>query len=190
MPFWQQQLKKEFSLAQVILERGLRLPPDPASNATSQDTGQRHAHTRDPQQKHAQPMANGDTGRWTVPGDALAPLGRSPPPKPGEWNVHRDALAHLRRSPLLPGTPAQLHRVVPMTGPEFQPPGPCPEHELGTYGRRGSDRKKDLFHSRHWSHFLCLNFLLWPNSRLRNHNQGGLWSSPKAENQPSITLSI
>ena len=50
--------------------------------------------------------------------------------------------------------------------------------------------KKDLFYSRHWSHFLSLNFLLWPNSRLRNHNQGGLWSSPKAKNQPSVTLSI
>ena len=34
------------------------------------------------------------------------------------------------------------------------------------------------------------NFLLWPNLRLRTHNQGGLWSSPKAKNQPSITLSI
>ena len=39
MPFWQQQLREEISLAQVIPERGLRLPPDPASNATSQDTG-------------------------------------------------------------------------------------------------------------------------------------------------------
>ena len=51
-------------------------------------------------------------------------------------------------------------------------------------------RKKDLFYSKHWSHFLSLNFLLWPNSRLRTHNQGHLWSSPKAKNQPSITLSI
>ena len=34
------------------------------------------------------------------------------------------------------------------------------------------------------------NFLLWPNLRLRTHNQGGLWSSPKAKNQPSITLSV
>ena len=50
--------------------------------------------------------------------------------------------------------------------------------------------KKDLFYSRHRSHFLSLNFLLWPNSRLRTHNQGGLWNSPKAKNQPSITLSI
>ena len=85
MPFWQQQLKEEISLAQVIPERGLRLLPDPASNATSQDTGERHAQTHGPQQKHAQPMANGITGRWK----------RSPPPRPREWNVHRDTLAHL-----------------------------------------------------------------------------------------------
>ena len=50
--------------------------------------------------------------------------------------------------------------------------------------------KTDLFYSRHWSHFLSLNFLFWPNSRLRAHNQGGLWSCPKAKNQPSSTLSI
>ena len=80
--------------------------------------------------------------------------------------------------------------VVPVTGPGFQPPSPCPEHELGTWGRRGRGQEKDLLYSRHWSHFLSLNFLLWPNSRLRTHNQGGLWSSPKAKNQPSITLSI
>ena len=34
---------------------------------------------------------------------------------------------------------------------------------------------------------LSLNFLLGPNSRLRTHNQGGLWSFLKAKNQPSIT---
>ena len=98
MPFWWQQLRDEISLAQVILERGLRPPPpDPASNATGQDIGQ----------NHAQPVANGDTGRWTVSMDALAPLGRSPPPRPGEWNVHSDTLVPLGRSPLLPRTPAQ-----------------------------------------------------------------------------------
>ena len=84
MPFWQQQLRKEISLAQVIPERDLRFPPDPASDATNQDTGQSHAQTRRPPQKHAQPVASGDTVRWTVPRDALAPLGRTPPPRPGE----------------------------------------------------------------------------------------------------------
>ena len=79
MLFWRQQLREEISLAQVIPERGLRPhPPDPVSNATSQDTWQRHAQTRALPQKHAQPVASGDTGRWTVPRDALAPLGRSP----------------------------------------------------------------------------------------------------------------
>ena len=81
--------------------------PGPASDATSQDAGQRHAPTRGPPQKHAQPVASGDTGRWTVPRDTLAPLGRSPPPRPGEWTVHRDALMPLGKSPLLPRTPAQ-----------------------------------------------------------------------------------
>ena len=63
---------------------GLKIPWDPASDATSQDTGQRHAQTRGPPQKHAQPVVNGDTGRWTVPRDALTPLGKSPLTRPGE----------------------------------------------------------------------------------------------------------
>ena len=54
-------------------------------------------------------------------------------------------------------------RVVPMTGPRFQSPSLCPRHELGTSGRQGSGRKKDLLYSRHWSCFLSLNFLLWSN---------------------------
>ena len=67
-------------------------PPAPASDAASQDTGQRHAQTRGPPQKHAQPVAIEDTGRWTVSRDSLLPLERSSPPIPGECNVHRDAL--------------------------------------------------------------------------------------------------
>ena len=46
-------------------------------------------------------------------------------------------------------------------------------------------RKKDLLYNRHWSHFLLTSY-----SRLRTHNQGCLWSSPKAKKQPSINLSI
>ena len=60
--------------------------------------------------------------RWTVSRDVLAPLGRSPPPRPREWNVHRDALAPLGKSPLLPEPQPNPMRVVPMTGPGFQPP--------------------------------------------------------------------
>ena len=48
---------------------GLKIPRDPASNATSQDIGQRHARTHGPPQKHAQSVVNGDTGRWTVSRD-------------------------------------------------------------------------------------------------------------------------
>ena len=106
--------------------------PDSASDATSQDAGQRHAPTRSPSQKHAQPVANGDTGRWTVPRDALAPLGRSSPPRPGEWNVHRDALAPLGKPPLLPRTLAQPYKSGSNDGAQFQSPGPCPKHELRT----------------------------------------------------------
>ena len=125
MPFWWQQLREEIRLAQVIPEWGLRTAPsDPASDATSQDTGQRHAQTRGPPQKHAQPVASGDTGRCTVPRDTLAPLGRSPPPRPGEWNVHRDTLAPLGKSPLLPRTPAQPYESCSNDGARVPAPWP------------------------------------------------------------------
>ena len=107
-------------------------PPDTASNATGQDTGQRHAQTRGPPQKHAQPVASGDTGRWTVPRGALMPLEWSPPPRPGEWNAHRDALVPLGKPPLLPRTPAQHYKSCSNDGAWVPTPSPCPEHELGT----------------------------------------------------------
>ena len=123
MPFWQQQLRKEISLAQVIPEQGLRLPLDPVSNASSQDTGQRHAQTRSPPQKHAQPVATGDTGRWTVPRDALAPLGRSPPPRPGEWNVHRERPGASEEIPISPqNLSPTLQELFQWRGPGSSPP--------------------------------------------------------------------
>ena len=76
MPFWQQQLKKEISLAQVIPERGLRLLLDPASDATNQDTGQRHAQTRRPPTKAC--LTCGQSGHWKMD----CPQGR--PGTPGE----------------------------------------------------------------------------------------------------------
>ena len=122
MPFWWQQLREEISPAQVIPDWGLSSPLDPASIATSQDIGQRHAQTHDPPQKCVQSVVNGDTGRWTVPRDALAPLGRSPRPRPGKWNVHRDTLVPLGRSPLLPRTPAQPYESCSNDRTRFQPP--------------------------------------------------------------------
>ena len=74
--------------------------------------------------KAAQPVANGDTERWTLPRDALACLGRSPPPRPGEWNVHRDALAPLGKSPLLPRTPAQPYESCSNDGARVPAPWP------------------------------------------------------------------
>ena len=110
MPFWRQQLREEISPAQVIPDWDLRPPPspspDPASFATNQDTGQRYAQTRSPPQKHARPVASGDTG---------------------VWNVYRDALALLRRSPLLPKTPAQHCESLFNNGAQVPGPQPVPQ---------------------------------------------------------------
>ena len=124
MPFWQQQSREEISLAQVS-QNGVKMPP--GTLLLMQPVGtlvKGMPKPTAPQQKHAQPVASGDTGRWTVPRDALAPLGRSPPPRPGEWNVHRDALAPLGKSPLLPRTPAQPYESCSNKGARVPAPRP------------------------------------------------------------------
>ena len=132
MPFWQQQLRDEIQPSTSHHRPELKIPPpDLASDATSWDTRQRHAQTHSPPQKHARPVANGDTGRWIVPRDTLVPLGRSLTPRLGGWNVHRDTLVPLGRFPHLPDSQPNPMRVVPMMGPGFQPPGPCRRHEFG-----------------------------------------------------------
>ena len=80
MPFWRQKLREEISLIQVIPDQGLIPPtpiPDPASDATSWDTGQRHSQTHGPPQKGTQPMVNGGHWKMNCPVN-LVPLGRSP----------------------------------------------------------------------------------------------------------------
>ena len=75
-----------------------------------QDTGQRHAHTRGPPKSmpNLWPMGTLEDGLST--GTAWCLWGNP----------------HFSSEP-------QPHptRVVPMMGPRFQPPGPCPKHELG-----------------------------------------------------------
>ena len=135
MSFWQQQLREEISLAQVIPEWGLNRPP---------------AHAPDPASK-------AESGHWAK----ACPNSRSPQKQPNLWPMGtlKDGLSpgtpwHAWGGPHLPdlesgmstGTPWRLWgnphfspepqpnptRVVPMMGPGFQPPGPCPKHELGT----------------------------------------------------------
>ena len=130
---------------------GLKTPPptptpslDPVSNATSQATWKRHAQARSPPQKYVQPVASGDAGRWAVPRNALAPLGRSPPPRL-ESGTSTGTPWHLWGDPhFSPELHPSSMRVVPMMGLGFQPPSPCPKHKLGTLGRRGSARKSPL----------------------------------------------
>ena len=124
MPFWQQQSSEEISLAQVS-QNGVKMPP--GALLLMQPVGtlvKGMPKPTAPQQKHAQPVASGDTGRWTAPRDTLTPLRRSPPPRPGEWNVHRVALAPLGISPLLPKTPAQPYESC--SSDKVQVPVPRP----------------------------------------------------------------
>ena len=136
--FWWQQLREEISPAQVIPYRDLR-PPPPTPLRTlllmqPVRTLGKGCLNPWPPQKHAQPVVNGDTGRWTVPRDTLAPLGRSPSPRPGEWNIHRDALVPLGRSPLLPRTPAQPYESCSNGGAQVPAPQPMSQTRARNLG--------------------------------------------------------
>ena len=85
MPFWQQQLRKEISLAQVIPEQDLRFPPDPASDATNQDTGQRHAQTRRPPTKAC--LTCGQSGHWKMDCPQGRPCSPREVPTSHTWRV-------------------------------------------------------------------------------------------------------
>ena len=126
MPFWRQQLREEISPAQVIPDWNLRCSPLPKTLLPVQPVrtlGKGISEPTAPRQKHAQPVANGDSERWTVPRDMLMPLERPPSPKPR--NVHRDTLAPLGRSSLLPRTPAQHYKSYSNDGAQVPAPPAC-----------------------------------------------------------------
>ena len=105
--FWQRQLREEISLAQVIPERDLRPPiPGPCFRCNEFRTLGKGMPTPTARQKHAQTVASGDTGRWSV---------------------RRDALATLGKSPLFPRTPAQPYKNCSNDGAQI--PAPRPESQ-------------------------------------------------------------
>ena len=112
MPFWQQQLRERNQPSPSHPRLGLKTHPGPCFRCNQSGHWAKACPNLQPPQKHAQPVVSGDTGRWTVPRDALTPLGRSPPPRPEEWNVHRDALAPPGRSPLVPQNPSPTLRKL------------------------------------------------------------------------------
>ena len=111
---------------------GLRNPLDPASDATSQDTGQRHARTHGPHKSVPNLWSMGRLEDGLSPGMPWHPWGG--PHLPGlesgmstgmPWGPWRDP--HFSPEP----QPNPM-RVVPITGPGFQPPSLCPRQELRT----------------------------------------------------------
>ena len=123
MPFWRQQLSEEISLAQVIPEQGLRTPRIllPMHPVRTLGKGMPKPAAPHKSMPNLWPMG---TLEDALSPHTLAPLGRSPPPRPGEWDVHRDALAPLGKSPLLPRTPAQPYYSCSNDGARV--PGPWP----------------------------------------------------------------
>ena len=132
MPFRRQQLREEINPAQVIPDQGLRSPPDPASNAANQDTGQRHAQTHNPPAKAC--LTCGQWGHWKMDCPQRRPGARSLPPRLGGWNVHRDPLVPLGRSPLLPKTPAQPYESCSNDGTQVPAPQPMPRTRAQNLG--------------------------------------------------------
>ena len=190
MSFWWQQLREEISPAQVIPKWGLRSPGTLLPMQPVRTLGKGMPELTAPHKSMPNLWSMGTLEDGLFPGMSWHPWGGPHLP-----NLESGMSTGMPRCPwqdphISPEPQPNPTRVVSMMGPRFQHPCPCPRHELGTLGRWGSGRERDLLYSRHWSCFLALNFLLWPNSRLRTQNQEGLWSSLKAKSQLSITLSI
>ena len=102
-----------------------------------QDTGQRHAHTRGPPKSMPNLWPMGTLGDGLSLGMPWHPWG-GPHLPDLESGMSTGIPWRLWGNPhFSPEPQPNPMRVVPMTGPGFQPPGLCPEHELGTSGRRG-----------------------------------------------------
>ena len=113
---------------------GLKNPPlrDPATDATSQDTGQRHAQTCGPNKSMPNLWPVGSLEDGLSPGMPWHPCG-GPHLPDLESGMSTGMPWHLLGNPhFSPELQPNPTRVVPMMGPGFQPPGPCPEHELRT----------------------------------------------------------
>ena len=132
MPFWQQQLREEISLAQVIPERGLRCPQTLLLMQPVRTLGKDMPKPMAPHKNMPNLWPMGALEDGLSPGTPWHPWGGPHLPdlesgmstgKP--WCPWRDP--HFSPKPQ-PNT----RRVFPMMGPRFQPPSPCPEHELGT----------------------------------------------------------
>ena len=107
-------------------------PPDPASHATSQDTGQRHAQTRGPHKSMPNLWPMGTLKDGLSPGTPWHPWG-GPHLPDLESGMSTGTPWRLWGNPhFSPEPQPNPMRVVPMTGPGFQPPGLCPGHELET----------------------------------------------------------
>ena len=81
--------------------------------------------------------------------------------------------------PTSPQNPSPtLRELFQWWHPGSSPPARVLDTSSELRGRLGSGQEKDLFYSRHRRCFLSVNFLLWPNSRVRTHNQGGSLEFP------------
>ena len=132
IPFWQQQLREEISPAQVIPDRGLRPPQTLLPMQPVRTLGKCMPKPMAPHKSKPNLWSVGTLEDGLSPGMPWHPWGgpHLPDLESGmstgmPW--HRWGDLHFSPEPQpIP------KRVVPVTGPGFQPPGPCPGHELGT----------------------------------------------------------
>ena len=118
MPFWQQQLREEISLAQVIPERGLRPAPPLGPCFLCNQSGHWAKACPNPWPPTKLCPTCGQWGHWKMDCPHLPDL-ESGMSTGMPWRLWGNP--HFSPEPQPNPT-----RVVPMTGPGFQPPGPVP----------------------------------------------------------------
>ena len=132
MPFWWQQLREEISPAQVTPDQGLGTPWTLLPMQPVRTLGKGMPEPMAPHKSMSNLWSVGTLGDGLSPGMLWHPWGG--PHLPGlesgmstgtPWGPWRDP--HFSPEP----QPNPM-RVVPITGPGFQPPSLCPRQELRT----------------------------------------------------------
>ena len=132
MPFWQQQLREEISLVQVIPERGLRCPQTLLPMQPVRTLGKDMPKPMAPHKNMPNLWPMGALEDGLSPGTPWHPWG-GPHLPDLESGMSTGMPWCLWGNPHFSAEPQpNPTRVVPMPGPGFQPPGLCPKHELGT----------------------------------------------------------
>ena len=156
MPFWKQQLREEISLAQVIPEQGLRAP-SPGPSFRCNKSGHWAKACPNPRAPTKACPTYVQWGHWKMDCPQGCPGTPGEVPTSQTWRVEcpQGCPGASGEIPTFPQNPSPtLREVFQRWSPGSSPLAHIPNMNLELRVDVVVAGKKDLFYSRHWSHFL------------------------------------